>query len=129
MVEEVKELRPKLEPQFIIGAEFRVLEHREVHVLFRILAKIRLRTRIIAASEGGGVGEWRGSEPFAQPLGSGSRSEIFAASPCHPAAASFWDTGTAKSIAASSNVEREAALERNDAVDSPPSDDLIGNRR
>ncbi len=126
-IEAVEKLGAELGAYPLIWAELSVLEQAEVEVLHTVGTNVRLCARIVAVAEIGRSYEFGRVEPVGQLLIQTAGGQRRKASSYGLGTARVWNARVAKGTGTPANDDGEAALEGNDGVDSPSSDDFIGD--
>src|SRR5256884_7218860 len=99
----------------------------KIKVLHAIGPNVGLGTRIGAVAEVGALSEYRSVKPLSQPLIERTRGQMRQRGSDRSGAARVGNAGVAEGPRAPADDDREATLECDDGVDSPPADQLIGN--
>src|SRR5271156_5496296 len=121
-VEDVEEFGAEFHVEFVVRTKVGLLECREVKVIDTVLPQRGIRTGLSAEGVGSRADEAAGVEPF----DNGARATLGAS--CHH----VWPNGARAQAQVGQGVrgaigyfQREAALERGDAVNAPAGHDLI----
>src|SRR5262245_46338943 len=132
MIESVEELRAELGPVPFILTELGVLEDGEVKVLHTVGADIRFGARI-AQGTGRGVvvgvalREYGRVEPLGQSILKRTGSQMGQSSSRRAGTGHVGDAGVTERARATADDDREASLERDDRIDAPSADELVGH--
>jgi hypothetical protein len=126
-IEAVEKLGAELGAYPLIWAEFGVLEQAKVEVLRTVGTNIRFCARIVAVAVIRRSYELRRVEPVGQLLIQAAGGQRRKAGSYGLGTARVWNARVAKRTGTPANDNGEAALEGNDGVESPSSDDFIGD--
>src|SRR6201987_377983 len=125
MIESVRELRAELDTVPFVLTKLGVLEDGEVKVPDAVGANVGFGARIVAVAVIRARCEYRRIKPVGEPIIERTGSVMRQTGPDGAGTACIGNASVAQGAGAATDDDREAALECDDGIDSPPTNQLV----